>query len=143
MDNPHSFIEIIPLLTRGFAELETRAMQESELANLSMKQVVYLETIGELANPTFGDLAKKLAVSKPSVTAIVGKLIQNGFVEKIQSDVDRRSFHVLLTEKGRELSRVHENFHRQIARHFAAALDEGELRQLAQLLHKVIMADLL
>jgi DNA-binding MarR family transcriptional regulator len=142
MDHPHSFEEIIAIMTRIFAELESKAVQESELTNLSMKQLVYLETIAEMRQPTFGDLAKKLGISKPSVTAIVGKLMQNGYVEKVQSQDDRRSFTVLLTEKGRNLSRIHENLHRKIAAHFAAALDEGELHQLADLLHKAMKSTL-
>ena len=103
-----------------------------------MKQLVYLDTIAGLDHPTFSDLAKRMAVSKPSVTAIVGKLMQKGYVEKVQSAEDRRSFHLLLTEKGQALSQMHANIHRRIAEHFTRALDEHELRQFAQLLKKAL-----
>jgi DNA-binding MarR family transcriptional regulator len=137
MEHP-AFDQLIAILTSTFAELESQALNESELAELSMKQMVYLETIARLDHPTFSDLAKNLGVSKPSVTAIVSKLLQKGYVEKIQSAEDRRAFYVLLTDKGRALSRLHDNLHRRIAEHFIHALDEHELHQLARLLNKAL-----
>ena len=137
MEHP-AFDQLIAILTRSFAELESQALNESELAELSMKQLVYLDAVARLDRPTFSDLAKNLGVSKPSVTAIVGKLIDKGYLEKVQSTEDRRTFHVLLTNKGQTLSQMHANIHRRIAEHFTHALDEGELRQFARLLNKAL-----
>ena len=133
-----AFEQLIAILTRSFSELESQALNESELAELSMKQLIYLDTVARLDHPTFSDLAKSLGVSKPSVTAIVGKLIQKGYVEKVQSAEDRRAFYVLLTDKGKALSQLHDNVHRRIAEHFTHALDEDELHQLARLLSKAL-----
>jgi DNA-binding MarR family transcriptional regulator len=137
MEQP-AFDQLIAILTRSFAELESQALNEGELAELSMKQLVYLDTIASLDHPTFSDLAKRLQVSKPSVTAIVAKLMQKGYVEKVQSTEDRRAFHLLLTGKGKTLSQMHENIHRRIAEHFTHALDDHELRQFARLLNKAL-----
>jgi len=137
MEQP-AFDQLIAILTRSFAELESQALNEGELAELSMKQLVYLDTIASLDHPTFSDLAKRMQVSKPSVTAIVGKLMQKGYVEKVQSAEDRRAFHLLLTDKGRTLSQMHENIHRRIAEHFTHALDQQELHQFARLLNKAL-----
>lgn len=136
--NQPDFNQLIAILIRSFAEFESQALNESELAELSMKQLVYLDTIARLDHPTFSNLAKSLGVSKPSVTAIVGKLLQKGYVEKVQSAEDRRAFYVLLTEKGQALSLLHDNIHRRIAEHFTRALDEHELHQLARLLNKAL-----
>jgi DNA-binding MarR family transcriptional regulator len=137
MEQP-AFDQLIAILTRSFAELESQALNEGELAELSMKQLVYLDTIASLDHPTFSDLAKRMQVSKPSVTAIVGKLIQKGYIEKVQSTEDRRAFHLLLTDKGKTLSQMHENIHRRIAEHFTHALDQHELHQFARLLNKAL-----
>jgi DNA-binding MarR family transcriptional regulator len=140
---PHfSFDHIVELLTRHFAELESAAIQESELSELSMKQIVYLETISTLDPPTFSNLAKRMRVSKPSVTAIVSKLIQKGYVERAQSLSDKRTFFILLSEKGRSLQRVHADLHRKIAGHFTHALDENEQAHLAYLLEKILKSGL-
>jgi len=132
MDPSTSFDKTIDLLSRAFAELE------SELADLSMKQIIYLETIARLGKPTFSELAKRLGVTRSSVTGIITKLIQKGYVQKIQSSDDRRSFNILLTEKGQGLSEMHKNLHHKIAELISRNLSERELSQLAVLLDKIV-----
>lgn len=110
-----------------------------------MKQIVYLEEIAKLEQPTFGDLARVFKVSKPSVTAIVTRLILKGYLTRKQSSTDKRAFNISLTEKGRALQQVHANFHRKIARHFATILAPDEQETLARLVGKtgqVIAVDL-
>lgn len=48
-------------------------------------------------------LAKKLAVSPPSVTTVVDGLVQRGAVERTPSIEDRRRISLALTDSGREL----------------------------------------
>jgi len=138
IDSSPNFEHVIQLLTHNFADLESKALQESGLAELSMRQVLCLDTIYRLERPTFSEMALQLEVSKPSVTAIVGKLIQKGYAQKIQSQADHRVSYILLTEKGRRLSEAHQAFHRKIAQHFAAILDADEMHQLGRLLYKVV-----
>jgi DNA-binding MarR family transcriptional regulator len=140
MAAPLSFNRIIDVVTHLFAELESQALNESELVELTMRQVLYLETIARMESPTFSELARQLDVSKPSVTAAVTKLMEKGYVKKVQSAEDRRSFTILLTEKGRALSQMHDQLHRRIAEHFTRALNETEQQQLVQLMAKVIQA---
>lgn len=131
-------IEIISLL---IAKMETQAIGQDQFAELSMRQVYYLETILRMESPTFGEVAQKLELTKPSVTAIVEKLIQKGFVKKVQSETDRRTFHIIQTAKAAEFSQLHEKTHRQMAQLFTQSLNEAELQQLAELLQKVIQSE--
>jgi len=78
-----------------------------------------------------------LKLSKPSVTAIVDKLANKGYIEKFQSDEDRRSFHVHLSDKGKKLVEMHERAHEKIAELFRKNLDHKELKTLVSLLNKV------
>lgn len=138
MSQPISFEQIIAMLSRTFAELESQALQQDDFSDLSMKQIVYLETIAELGRPRSSDLAKRFGVSRPTVTAQVARLIQGGYVEKAPSEKDKRSFFITLTEKGRAIHEAHAKIHCGIAQHFSRVLDEAELGQLATMLHKVI-----
>ena len=138
--SPADFEQVIQLLTHSFAEMESKALQESGLAELSMRQVVCLDVIDRLERPTFSELAAQLGVSKPSVTALVARLLAKGYVERAPDPSDRRVSHVLLTSKGRGLSQAHQNFHRKIAQHFAGVLDAEELGQLGRLLYKAVKA---
>ena len=129
------FIEIV---SRLIAKMETQAIGQEQFAELSMRQVYYLETILRMEAPTFGDVAQKLGLTKPSVTAIVDKLIQKGYVEKIQSEKDRRTYHIVPTSKAAEFAQLHENTHRLMAKILTQNLDEPEIEQMAVLLKKVL-----
>jgi DNA-binding MarR family transcriptional regulator len=98
----------------------------------------YLETISLLHNPNITELARSLKLSKPTVKVAVDKLIAKDFLYKIQSDEDRRSAHVHLTEKGQLINQMHDYYHRRIAEFFSRKLNGEELETLVGLLNKVV-----
>jgi DNA-binding MarR family transcriptional regulator len=129
---------LIEILTRRLGEMEARALSRGAFAQLSMRQLQYVDVIARLGHPTLSELARALAVSKPSVTAAVARLEATGFLARVPSDEDRRVAHVHLTRKGRRVNRLHDDTHRALAGLFCDALDETELHALVQLLDKVV-----
>jgi DNA-binding MarR family transcriptional regulator len=138
MTDTYTLEPIIQIVSRLIVEMESRAVGQEQFAELSMRQVYYLETILSMESPTFSDVAQKLGFTKPSVTAIVDKLIRKGYVEKVQSEKDRRTYHIVPTKKAAEFSKLHENTHRQMAQIFIQNLSSDEIQQLARLLQKVL-----
>jgi DNA-binding MarR family transcriptional regulator len=118
--------------------MESRAFEDERFAELSMRQIYYFETILRMGHPTFSDLARQLNVTRPSVTAIVSKLIAMGYVRKEQDDEDRRAFHIVVTSKGEEFRRIHQAIHQQVVRRLTAQLDLQEVEQLTALLQKAL-----
>jgi len=136
---PHSaLIELVEEVTRLVGNVEVRFLKTLGDAGLTAKQLHYIEEIGKLVNPTFGELARVLQLSKPSITAIIEKFVEQGFVERVQSDEDRRSAHVHLTGKGRDIIAMHASTHAHIAEFFASALDPDELNDLIVIFKKII-----
>ena len=133
-----SLEQTIALVTQLIAEMEASAFQRDGFAELSMRQVAYLETIARLEHPSFGELAEALGITRPSVTALVGKLMRTGYVQKVQDGEDRRSFPILLTQKGQLFNQVHQKMHQRVVQALIARLDEQEIEQLAALLNKAV-----
>lgn len=127
----------IELISRLMGELETQAFEQEGFSDLTMRQLLYLETIAKMKQPTSSELARELAVSKPSVTAITQKLITAGYVKKIQSQDDRRVYHIVLTPKGERLNEMHDNVHKLLAKRLTQNLTAVEIRQMAIILEKV------
>ena len=73
------------------------ALDDVELS-LPQYRVLALLTAGSAAGSA---LASKLAVSPPSVTALVDGLVGRGLVERRPDPLDRRRVSHLLTDKGR------------------------------------------
>lgn len=138
MTEPYTLPEIVALLTRRVAELQSTALQSSRFGDLSMSQVVYLQQIEQMENPTPTELAESLALSKPSVSAALEKLSAEGYIRKVRSDADRRSYHVHLSEKGRQAMIAHAQVHDFIAHSLTRGLEEAEIQQLVRLLNKAI-----
>ena len=132
--------QAIALISRLMGEMETEAFEQEGFSNLSMRQLLYLETIAQMVRPTFSELADQLEVTKPSVTALVKKLMQMGYVKKVQSQEDLRVYHIVLTAKGEQFTEMHDRTHRLLAERLTQNLNEQEIHQMAVMLEKVIEA---
>jgi long-chain acyl-CoA synthetase len=75
---------------------------EIALATIDLTTAQYrtLTQLGDGAEAS-SSLAAKLAVSRPSATAVVEGLVERGLVDRRHSDEDRRRVSVNLTESGR------------------------------------------
>lgn len=86
---------------------------------------------------TMSELSRLLLVSNGNVTAVVGRLVDDGLVARRPSDTDRRIVHVSLTDEGRrrfdELAADHEARVDALFSHVTAS----DLDQLDELLHRL------
>jgi long-chain acyl-CoA synthetase len=71
--------------------------------DLSLSQYRTLVFLEEGGSSAASALADSLAVSRPSVTAVVDGLVGRGLVERRHDDSDRRRVEHRLTERGREV----------------------------------------
>lgn len=84
------------------------------------------------------DLNRRVLLSQPSVSRMIDRLTERGFVEKIPDPDDRRSTSVRLTDQGFEVYRRAAFPHMDsIAAVMAQALTEKEMLQLTALTEKV------
>ncbi len=136
MTNLEPLEKVIETASSIMAEMEEHAFQDERFSELSMRQMLYLNTIIRMGHPTFSDLARDLKVSKPSVTTNVGTLIRKGYVAKIQDHEDLRTFHIVTTQKALDFDELHQNVHKNLAHQLAAQLNSEEIKQLGSLLAK-------
>ena len=135
MDN---LIPIISKISHSLGEMEELAKDHFGLQELSLTQMHYLEVMNSLQNPNITELASALQLTKPTVTVALDKLIEKEYLIKVQSDADRRTSHLHLTEKGRGINNMHEYADRRFAELMTENLDADELKQLLALLEKMV-----
>lgn len=131
-------IPIISKISQTLGEMEELAKDHFGLQELTLTQMHYLEVMNSLQNPNITELASALQLTKPTVTVALDKLIEKEYLIKVQSDEDRRTSHLHLTEKGRSINQMHEYAHRRFAELMTENLEEDELQQLLLLLEKVV-----
>ena len=129
----------VEMISQLMGELESKAFEVEGFSDITMNQMHYLETIAHLGEPTFGDLADCLGVTRPSVSVIVKKLIDTGYLMKIQSKLDRRVYHLQLTEKGKRFNELHSEVHQILARRITENLNQDEIEALAALMERIAL----
>ena len=127
----------IQQLSRMLGQIEAQAFQQEGFSDLTMRQLLYLETIAQMDGPTFSQLAEELNVTLPSVSVLVKKLIDLGYVKKLQSEQDGRAYHLKLTPTGNRMAQLHNQIHRWLAKKITSNLNERDLHNLAELLGKI------
>ena len=89
---------------RALARLARQVERALEPLELSMPQYRVLSLLGDGSSASSA-LAGRLAVSPPSITAVVDGLVTRGLVERQADPGDRRRLTLLLTAGGRKLLR--------------------------------------
>ncbi len=82
------------------------------------------------------ELGKRLHRSKPNMTAIVNKLIDEGKVKRLPDKDDRRVVRIMMTEKGREFLKDAKQAVRENMRKSLSGIDKAELEALAEALER-------
>ncbi|MEE0955972.1 MAG: MarR family transcriptional regulator [Eubacterium sp.] len=70
---------------------------------LTTVELFCMEIIHFMKNPSINEFANVIGISSPNATYKVNSLIRKGYLEKIQSDSDKREFYLKETAKYLEL----------------------------------------
>lgn len=130
--------EIIAKVSAYMGRMEEEAKEQYNFKELTLTQMHYLEMISDLENPNLTELAAAMKLTKPTITVLVDKLIEKELVYKVQSDADRRSTHLHLTERGKLINQMHEYAHRRMAEEIEKKINADEMSQLIRLLEKIM-----
>ena len=83
--------------------LNTRSI-EGKLG-ISLAQLFVLQQLADRPAKSLNDLAERTATHQSSVSVVVRRLVDRGFVTRIASTSDRRRIHIALTSAGESLLR--------------------------------------
>ncbi len=85
---------------RKITNLYTPFLKE---AGITYTQYVVFLVLWETDGVTMGELGRRLFLDNGTLSPLVKKLEENGFVRRVRSEEDERVVNVFLTEKGRAL----------------------------------------
>ena len=91
------------LLERLMKLVRSQAFGDSETtATLAALTMLFQERQLEGHTPVrMTDVSRRMMISKPAATQVVNRLVDNGFVERLSDDNDRRVVCIRATEAGR------------------------------------------
>ena len=108
-----NFIEVYEKFELQFFRRVFEQVKERD-GSLSAMEAFSLEVIYLLNEPTVGQFADFLKISQSNATYKVNNLIKKGYLERANSQVDRREYHLILSEKYYSYLRLFTNYEQKV-----------------------------
>jgi DNA-binding MarR family transcriptional regulator len=114
------FLRSLRVLAETYQAFERLSGRHVRELGLTPAQFDIVATLGNTPGMPFRELGERTLITKGTLTGVVDRLEARGLVERVASDVDRRSVNVRLTALGeREFRRVFEPHIAHLKRGFA------------------------
>lgn len=105
---------------------------------LTPQQCFILKQIADEGRMTSSLLAERMEVKPSAITVMIDRLVQNGFVERLDDPSDRRVTLLTLTEKGAAaLEKVRKQYLDVMTR-LLAVLDESEVEPFIRSFERIV-----
>ncbi|MBR6642854.1 MAG: MarR family transcriptional regulator [Lachnospiraceae bacterium] len=93
-----AFIKVYTKFKLHFYKSLFEKIQQRE-TSLTTVETYCIEIIHAMGMPTIGEFASFIQISSPNAAYKVNSLIKKGYVRKVQSEDDKREFHLEVTDK--------------------------------------------
>lgn len=108
------------------SRVELNAIRAGGMTDVSVNETHTVDAIGYYASKTMSQVASKLDITMGTLTVSINHLVKKGYVIKERSLKDRRVFILSLTDKGKKLYKIHQNFHFEIVKNLIINLSDYE-----------------
>ena len=135
------FVEVYDKFKLQFYKKIFEAVRERD-GSLSAMEAFSLEVINMLGEPTISRFAEFLGISQSNATYKVNSLIDKGYIEKRNSERDRREYHIVLTEKFRNYIALMSGYEKTVMARVKERFSEAEVEEFSKML-KIISSELM
>lgn len=88
----------------------TRSFSLNEKLNVHPGQVALLQMLEKNEGQSQKELAKCIMVKPSTITVMLNRMEERGFIKKVQHEIDHRKYCIYLTEEGKDIvKKVKEN----------------------------------
>lgn len=121
-------------------ELHKKTFNQDQLIRgicMPPSHVKVIFALSHVGSSSLSHLASHIGVSKPNLTPIIDKLIQDGFVNRYEDPRDRRILRVELTEKATDLHKLQTQKFKDMLSEKLSVLNVDDLNSLESSLETV------
>ena len=131
-----SFIQVYDKFKLQFYRRVFEQVHERD-GSLSAMEAFSLEVIEMLEEPTVGQFADFLNISQSNATYKVNNLIKKGYLERQNSQTDRREYHLILSEKYHRYIELLSSYERTVIKRIEERFSPEEVAQFDSMLRIV------
>ncbi len=108
-------------------------LQERE-ASLTTVETFCMEIIYALNNPTVAEFARIANISSPNAAYKINNLVKKGYLKRVQSEDDKREYHLEVTEKYMRYYNISYNYMDTVMKRIKEHFGEEDTERLTELL---------
>jgi DNA-binding MarR family transcriptional regulator len=131
-----SFLDIYTKFKIHFYQ-EIFKMTHAREMSLTSTEVFCVEIIHALGSPTVNEFANFLQVSSPNAAYKVNSLMKKGYIEKIQSEEDKREYHLQVTQKYYDYFNMGQTYLTEVSQRAEEHFDTDEIQNLDRILEEI------
>jgi DNA-binding MarR family transcriptional regulator len=110
---------------------------KDRLGSLNATEAFAAEAIYALREPKIGEFAEAIGISQPNATYKVNSLIKKGYVKKINSPIDKREYHLKVTQKFLDYYNINSEYIHIVMERIKKRFTPEQTAQLAEMLRIV------
>ena len=133
-----SFVKVYSKFRLHFYSKFFEGVQDREVS-LTTVETFCMEIIYSMNNPTVQQFAALANISSPNAAYKINHLIKKGYLRKVQSEEDKREYHLEVTEKYLSYYKLSNQYISVIMERLEKRFSESELKSLEKMLN--IMSD--
>ncbi len=129
----HAFFNVYTKFKLHFYQETFQRFQNRE-ASLTTVETFCVETIQALGSPTVNEFATFMRISPPNAAYKVNSLVKKGYIRKVQSNQDRREYHLEVTQKYIDYYNVSTTYMVEVMERIARRFTAEECAKLEEML---------
>lgn len=127
------FQEVYTKFKLNFYKSMFETIQNRE-ASLTTVETYCIEVIYAMNNPTISEFSSFLQISSPNAAYKINSLIKKGYLKKVQSETDKREYHLTVTDKYMNYYNLSANYVKEVTDRMKKRFDNEELEVLEKVL---------
>jgi len=128
-----AFIQVYTKFKLHFYKSLFEKIQQRE-TSLTTVETYCIEIIHAMGTPTIGEFASFIQISSPNAAYKVNSLIKKGYVRKVQSEDDKREYHLEVTDKYYDYYNMNTVYVKRVTERMRERFTKEELEVLEKIL---------
>jgi len=136
-----AFVQVYTKFKLHFYKSLFEKIQKRE-TSLTTVESYCIEIIYAMGTPTIGEFASFIQISSPNAAYKVNSLIKKGYLTKVQSEDDKREYHLEVTDKYKAYYNLSTNYVKRVSERMKERFTKEELVMFEKLLN-IISSELM
>lgn len=122
--------EIMMLIKEVYSLMNTQIGCSMKDSGLTPQQTMVIKIVAHNKEVTLTQLCEELSLAKATVSGIIQRLQEAGYIEKIKKEEDKRNTYIVFSEKGKAFAHTFREIMNHSFCHVFEHLTEDELAQI-------------